>query len=231
MPCFLLVRMLLALELRLSLFTKGPNAFAMVFALDKNALRECLEHSSGCEVTGHRMPKDSLRQTERFRRTRKQVLGKRSRVAHQFIVRHDAIDQSDAFGFRGPDHLAGENQLFRLAVADQLDETRTATCAGDQPDVVFAKTKLRLIRCDSNVARQSYLQPRARARTVDRRKNRLLDQLELIEKLCKPVILSAKLCRRPVAFEVLDVTAGGEGSTSAGENHNADVFVCLKLGE
>src|SRR6185295_3019156 len=231
MPCFLLVRMLLALEVGLSLFTKGANAFAMIFAFYKNALRESLEHSPGCEVAGHRMPKDSLRQAERFGRAREQVLGERSCIAHQFIVRHYAIDQSDALGFHGPNHLASEDQLFRFAISDQLHQTRAPAGAGDQPDVVFAKTKLRLVRCDPNVTRQSYLQTRTGARPVDGSEYGLLDQFQLIKELSEPMILSSKFCCGPVAFEVFDVTAGGEGSTCAGEDHNADVFVCLKLGE
>src|SRR6185295_3155121 len=111
---------------------------------------------------------------------------------------------------------ASEDQLFRLAISNQLHQSRTTAGAGDQTDVVLAKTKLRLIGCDSNVARQSDLQTGSGARTVDRRKYRLLDLLELIEELSQPMVFSAKLWSRPIALEILDVAACRKGAPRTG---------------
>src|SRR5215510_6094807 len=191
------------LELRLSLFAKSSNAFAMVFALDENALPESLQHSPGREVAVHRVPEDSLCKSQGFGRACEQMLGQLARMVHQIIVRHDSVHQPDAFGLSSRNHLAGEDQLFRFAVADKLNQSRTAAGAGNQTDVVFTEAKLRLVRRDVNVAGQSYLQTRAGARAVDCCQHRLLDRFKLVEKLGETVILCAKLFGVPVTLEVL----------------------------
>ena len=45
------------------------------------------------------------------------------------------------------------------------------------------------------------------------------------------MVFGPELCGRPIALEVLDVTARRERAACARENHDADVFVGLKLGE
>ena len=103
--------------------------------------------------------------------------------------------------------------------------------ARDEADVVFAKTETRLVGSDADVARQGYLKPGPGAGAVDRGKHGFFDQLKLVEELREPVVFGAELRRVPVALEVLDVAAGGEGAALPREDDHADLFVGLKLGE
>src|SRR5262245_16594108 len=74
---------LLSGELGPSLLAKSANAFPVILASDQHALREGLEHSSGGKVTGHRMPEQSLCESESLRRPGQQVLGQLASVTHQ----------------------------------------------------------------------------------------------------------------------------------------------------
>src|SRR6266404_2336667 len=159
------------------------------------------------------------------------MLGKRAGSAHQLVVRDYSIDQPDSLRFRSRDHLSGEDQFFRFTVTDQFDQPRAAAGPGDQPDVVFSKAELSLVRCYANVARESYLQAGAGAGPVDRREHRLLDQLELVEELCKAMVLRAELRGAPLSLEVTDITTRREGATRSGEDDYGDFFVGLKLRE
>src|SRR5262249_16989552 len=64
---------LFAFEVRLALFAKRAHAFAMVFALDQDTLRERFKHSPRAEVAIDRVPQDSFRKSKRFRRARQQM--------------------------------------------------------------------------------------------------------------------------------------------------------------
>ena len=94
----------------------------MVLALDQNALAESFKHATRLKVAVDRVPQDSLRKPERFGRARQQMLGKRVSVAHQLVVRHDAVDQTYALGFHRADHLAREDKLLCFAITNQLYE-------------------------------------------------------------------------------------------------------------
>ena len=141
----------------------------MIIAFYQHTLRKRLQCATCCEIAVHRMPQDAFRKTQRFRSSSQQMRSELASMIHQIIVRNDSVRETDSLSFIRRDHFAGEDQLFGLAVSDQLHQSRTPSGAGDQPDVVFSKTKLRLIGCDSYVARQCALQAGPGARAVDRR--------------------------------------------------------------
>src|SRR6185369_10251369 len=84
----------------------------------------------------------------------------------------DLVDEADGRGLVRADHLSGEDQLHRLALADEPGQPLRAAAAGDDAEVDLGLPELRLLRGDPDVTRERELAPAAEAEAVDRRDDR-----------------------------------------------------------
>ena len=97
--------------------------------------------------------------------------------------RHDFVDQADAVGLLCADHLPGEDQLQRPALADQPGQALRSPAAGDDADRDLRLAELGGLDGEPDGAGHRHLAAAAERKAIDRRDHRLAEVLDEIEDL------------------------------------------------
>src|SRR5437867_3879551 len=217
------------LEAGPALLPEGLHALPMIRGLDQYRLAEALERPGRVQIGAHAGLDHPLGQAERLRRRGGQPRGERARFAGELAVLHDAVDEPAAQRLIGGDDLAGQHELLGAPEPDELDQTRAPADARDQPEVVLGQAEPRRARGDPEVARQRQLEVAADAGAVDRRDQRLLERLEVVEEAGEEPRVRAEHRRVPVSLERRDVGAHAEGLAGPCEHRDADALVPVEL--
>src|ERR1700676_1040322 len=197
-------------ELRRSLFEESGRAFLLVLGsgaeaevgrLEQNPLPlaglQPLVHSFKRELDSHWGVGGNLVQ-DRFG------------ACDEIGRRNDLIDKPDAIGLLRADHLAGQYELERPALADQPRQPLCSAAAGKESQRDLRLAELRPIHRDPDGARHRGLATATERKAVDGRHHRLAQILDEIEhRLAEAAGLFRFDRGRP--RELADVRTGAEG--------------------
>src|SRR4029077_17922728 len=86
------------------------------------------------------------------RRISENLFQDRFRARDQVSRRHDLVNESDAISFLSRDHSSGKNELQRATFADEAWQTLRSTAAGNDSQLHFRLTELRVLSGNSNRA-------------------------------------------------------------------------------
>ena len=105
--------------------------------------------------------------------------------------------------------------------------------SGKQPEIDLGQTELRLVRGDGQVATLDVGKRAAEAISVDHRDGRLREEAQRAAAPFLQQTINAIVLLRLLAFQIvkefLEVHAGAERISGAGENHNRDAVVVAQV--
>mmetsp|Transcript_180248 Transcript_180248/g.572048 ORF Transcript_180248/g.572048 Transcript_180248/m.572048 type:complete len:343 (+) Transcript_180248:207-1235(+) len=159
------------------------------------------------------------------RREGRDLLSDLHSLVQGLSCRHDAGHQSGSLSLRSADHVAGQNPLHSLGLADSPYEALSASHARDGTQLDFRLAELRILGRNDDVATHGELAATAQGEAVDGRD----DGLACVGD-AGPMRQHVAVPHFRITFagvHLLDVRPGGEGLADARDHDCPDGVVCV----
>ena len=169
----------------------------------------------------------ALEQAQHERRLVGDPFGKRQRLVHQRLGRHDPVGEAQRQRLLRPDGRAGEHQLLRPAERNLADQALRAAGAGEEPEIDLGHADLRRRGQHPDVGRQHQFRPAAQRKAVDGGERGLVQGLDAAEEPVNPLGEFLVVGEAPAGVEIGDIAAGHEGPAGPGEHRHTHRLVRL----
>src|SRR5829696_303313 len=195
----------------------GPHALSVVFRADEQALRQALREQAALQINAGREMKQPLTETVGLRRSLEDEPDTLLRLVQELLVRHHLRDEPVPEGLGGVQVLAAEQYVPCPRETHELDQAHASAVARDKADHALPEHEARVLRGDTQVAREGELGPGASCKAPYGRDDRLLEPFDGRDEAGQLVAVGAKLGLVPIALEAGEVAPGGERLAAAGQ--------------
>src|SRR5215213_3776975 len=210
-----------AFEVGLALFEKRADALVLVLAGEGEGEEVYLAAQALVEVgAGGRLDR-LLGHAQRDGALLGDAVGQLQGLRFEVGRGDDEVDEAEVVGVLRVDHVAREDQLHRLTLADESRQALGAAAAGDDAEVDLGLAEARRLAGDADVAGEGQLAAAAEAEAVDHGDDRLGEGVHGGEERARRHHVALRDGGAP--HELTDVGAGDESLLArAGDDDDAD---------